>query len=67
MRAERFGSYSIAMTFAGDAELVALEVDHPVEALVAAAPVARRDAALVVAAGVLLQRLDQALLGLLLA
>ena len=59
----RFGSYSIAATSAGNAGLVALEVDDPVEPLVAAAAVTRRDATAIVAAGMLLQRLDEALLG----
>src|SRR5579884_2950937 len=47
-------------------ELVALEINDPIEALGAAAAVPRRDAAAVVAAGVLLQRLEQALLRFLL-
>ena len=64
MRAERFGSYSIAATFAGTPSLRALEVDDPVAALVAAALVARRDAAVVVAAALLRQLLGQRLLGL---
>ena len=64
MRAERFGSYSIAATFAGHAVLRALEVDDAVAALVTAALVARRDAAVVVAAALLRQRLGQRLLGL---
>ena len=50
MRAERLGSYSIAVDGRRHAGLVALEVDHAVEALVAAAAVTRRDAARVVAA-----------------
>jgi hypothetical protein len=48
----------------GHAVLATLEVDDPVAALVAAALVARRDAALVVAASPALHRLEQALLGL---
>ena len=48
---------------AWDAQLVALEVDLPVDLLVAAALVADRDLALVVPAGGLGQRLDEALLG----
>src|SRR4029077_19028105 len=48
--------------FAGDAVLVALEVDLAVELPIAAALVPRGDAALVVAAGVRGQRLDQRLL-----
>ncbi len=40
MRAERFGSYSIATTRGRHAELVALEVDDAIEPLVAAAAIA---------------------------
>src|SRR5262249_13147722 len=47
--------------------LAALEVDQAVHALVAAAPEARRDDALVVAAALLLERDAQRLLGLLFA
>src|SRR4051812_27864037 len=50
--------------FAGDPQLVALEVDDPVEALVAAAPVPRRDATLVVAPAGALLNLDERLLRL---
>ena len=50
MCAVRFGSYSIRSTRAGDAFLVALEVDDAVVLLAAAADVARGDAAVVVAA-----------------
>ena len=50
MRAVRFGSYWIESTLAGDAVLVAAEVDQPVAPLVAAAAMPRRDLALVVAA-----------------
>ena len=50
MRAERFGSYSIDGDLRRDAELVAAEVDAPVEPLVAAAAVPRGDAAVGVAA-----------------
>ena len=64
MRAERFGSYSIAATFAGHAVLRALEVDHAVAALVAAALVAHRQAAVVVAAALLRQLLGERLLRL---
>ena len=64
MRADRFGSYSIAATLAGHAVLRPLEVDDAVAALVAAALVARRDPAVVVPAARLLQRLEQALLRL---
>src|SRR5581483_6749159 len=46
------------------AVLAALEVDHAVAALVPAALVARRDAAVDVAAALLLQRLGERLLGL---
>src|SRR2546430_14901659 len=46
-----------------DAVLVALEVDLPVDLPVAPTLVARRDAALVVAAGVRRQRLEQGFLG----
>ena len=49
---------------AGDAVLVALEVDLPVELAIAAALVAHRDAPLVVASGVRGQRLEQCLLRL---
>src|SRR5260370_671616 len=48
---------------ARDAMLVALEVDLPVELAVAAALVARGDPALVVAAGMRRDRLDEGLLG----
>src|SRR4029078_6188475 len=48
----------------GDAVLEALEVDRAVAALVAAALVARRDPAVRVPAALLLDRLEQALLGL---
>ena len=48
----------------GGADLVALEVDDAVLALVAAAAMADGDAAIAVAAGALLQRLGQAGLGL---
>ena len=66
MRAERFGSYSIAATFAGTPSFVRLKSIDAVAALVAAALVARRDPAVVVAAALLLDRLEQALLGRLL-
>ena len=59
MLALRFGSYSRRSTFAGDAVLVAAEVDHAVVLLVPAALVARRDVARVVAAGALALRLDE--------
>ena len=49
---------------AGHAELVAPEVDPPIRAAAVAAAMAGRDLALVVAAGVVLQRLEQASLGL---
>ena len=62
MRAERFGSYSMAATFAGR-RLVAAEVDDAVAPLVAAAAEARRDAAPVVAAAGALLGLGQRLLG----
>ena len=48
----------------GDVQLVALEVDHAVLLAVAAALVADGDAAVAVAAGVLLENLYQGLLGL---
>ena len=51
MRAERFGSYSIVRDLAGDADLVAPEVDDAEALLGAAAAVAYGDLALVVAAG----------------
>ena len=50
MCAVRFGSYSMRSTRAGDAFLVALEVDDAVMLLVAAADVTGGDAAVVVAA-----------------
>ena len=50
MRALRFGSYSIDATFAGHAVLLAPEVDDAVLALVPAAAVTRRHAAVGVAA-----------------
>ena len=50
MRALRFGSYSIAATTAGDAVLVALEIDLAIGLLVPAAAEARRDAARAAAA-----------------
>jgi hypothetical protein len=56
-------SYSICATFAGDAGLVALEIDDAVMALVTAAAAPHRDAAVVVAAGNSLLRLEQRLLG----
>ena len=48
---------------ADDAELVALEVDDAVLALVTAADAAHRDVAVIVAAAALLERLEQRLLG----
>ena len=51
-------------TVAGMSSLVALEVDDAVLALVAAAAMADGDAAVAVAAGVLLEGLKQAALGL---
>ena len=50
MLALRFGSYSRRSTFAGDAVLVAPEIDDAVVLLVAAALVAHGDVAVVVAA-----------------
>ena len=64
MRADRFGSYSIAATFAGTPSFRRLKSMIAVAALVAAALVARRDAAVVVAAALLRHRLEQALLRL---
>ena len=64
MRAERFGSYSIAATFAGTPSLIRLKSMIAVAPLVAAALVARRDAPVVVAAALAGDRLEQALLGL---
>ena len=46
MRAERFGSYSTVASCAGTSALVALEVDAPVVALLAAAAMANGHAAL---------------------
>ena len=59
MCAVRLGSYSIRSTRAGDAFLVALEVDHAVMLLVATADVAGGDAAVVVAATGLALLLEQ--------
>src|SRR5262245_14370427 len=53
-----------ALDLAGDAVLVALEVDDAVVPLVTAALVPRRDAALVVAAAALAERLEQRLVRL---
>ena len=62
MRALRFGSYSIAATFAGTPSLFAPEVDDAVLLLVAAAAVARRHAAVGVAAAGARLRLGERLL-----
>ena len=64
IRAEQFGSYSMVATLAGDAVLVALEVDDTVTAASSAALMTGGDATLVVATGLLRQRRRQRLLGL---
>ena len=48
---------------ARDANLVPLPVDHPIQALVAAAAMTRGDSAVVVAPGGLLERFGEGLLG----
>ena len=63
MRHERFGSYSIVATLAGIAVLGALEVDDAIPLARAAAFVANGDAAVVVAAGMLLAGFQQRLFG----
>ena len=64
MRADRFGSYSIAATLAGTPSLRRLKSIDPVAALVAAARWRVVIAAVDVAAALLRQRLGEALLGL---
>ena len=64
MRAERFGSYSTVASLRRHVELVALEVDAPVEALLAAAAMANGQPTLVVAAADALLRLEQRLVRL---
>ena len=61
MFAVRFGSYSIDSTTAETLSLVALEIDDAVALLVAAADVARGDAAVVVAATAFAARFGQVL------
>jgi hypothetical protein len=64
MRAERFGSYSTVETFARDVPLVALEVDHAVQPLVAAAAPPRRQLARLLRPPDFLQRLGERLVRL---
>ena len=64
MWAVRFGSYSMRLDLGRDAVLVAHEVDDTVVVLVTTALVANRDVTVVVAAGVLLLRLEQRGFGL---
>jgi hypothetical protein len=64
MWAERLGSYSIDATFGRHAVLAPLEVDLAVQALGAAAAVARRLAPVVLRPPDFLQALDERLLGL---
>ncbi len=66
MRAERFGSYSIASTTAATSRSFRLKVDHAIFPLVPAADVPRSEPATVVAAAAALQRLNQRFLGMIL-